>query len=71
MRRQLTGVRLRYYEQQGPIRPSWQAHGYRMYAENDVRIVRLIRAIGELVESRRALDLAIDAAPKPRYLPGT
>jgi DNA-binding transcriptional MerR regulator len=101
---------LRYYEQRGLIRPSRQANGYRIYAENDVQLVRRIRAliaadictpmiarilpsiceqngtlipctadladelrderdridrrIGELVESKRALDLAIEAAPK-------
>jgi DNA-binding transcriptional MerR regulator len=103
---------LRYYEQQGLMRPLRQANGYRIYAEDDVWLVRGIRAliaadicmamiarilpsiceqngtliqctaeladelrderdridrrIGELVESKRALDLAIEAAPKRR-----
>src|SRR5215475_1276829 len=103
---------LRYYEKQGLVRPSRQTNGYRTYAEDDVRLVRLIRTliaadictpmiarilpsiceqdgtlipctaeladelrcerdridrrIGELVESKRALDLAIAAAPRPQ-----
>ncbi|HEY3504965.1 MAG TPA: MerR family transcriptional regulator [Actinocatenispora sp.] len=36
---------LRYYEEQGLLRPSRSANGYREYAEPDVAAVRHIRAL--------------------------
>ncbi|UNO41412.1 MerR family transcriptional regulator [Streptomyces sp. MST-110588] len=36
---------LRYYESQGLLCPERHANGYRSYAEEDVRLVRRIRAL--------------------------
>ncbi|MBB5939630.1 MerR family transcriptional regulator [Streptomyces zagrosensis] len=43
-----TGVNvrlLRYYEQQGLLRPQRLGNGYRVYAEDDVRLVAYIRTL--------------------------
>ncbi|MBF6173680.1 MerR family transcriptional regulator [Nocardia blacklockiae] len=39
---------LRYYEQQGLVRPERSSSGYRVYDEGELRVVRKIRALLEL-----------------------
>jgi DNA-binding transcriptional MerR regulator len=36
---------LRYYEEQGLVRPGRSANGYRVYDQDEVRVVREIRAL--------------------------
>ncbi|KAF1053721.1 MAG: HTH-type transcriptional regulator HmrR [Stenotrophomonas maltophilia] len=38
---------LRYYEQEGLLRPARETSGYRQYADDDVRLVERIRLLGE------------------------
>ncbi|NYI07785.1 MerR family transcriptional regulator [Allostreptomyces psammosilenae] len=51
---------LRYYEEQGLLRPSRLPNGYREYAESDVATVRHIRAL---------LDAGLPTAVIARLLP--
>ncbi|BCK54252.1 MerR family transcriptional regulator [Nocardia wallacei] len=39
---------LRYYEQQGLVRPARSSSGYRVYDEQELQVVRKIRALLEL-----------------------
>lgn len=56
---------LRYYEQQGLVRPGRHTNGYRDYSDAEVAQVRMIRDLGSAGVPTRFIKIVLDRQAEP------